>query len=234
MGRVKIVGTLLPILYEDNHVLVVDKRAGLLSQADLSGDLDVLTVVKEFLKRRDEKPGNVYLGLVHRLDRPVSGAMILAKTSKAASRLSAALRARDVYKVYRAIVHGAPEPAEGELRHRLLKDQAARVTRVCGEGEGREARLAYRLLEARGDTSLVEVDLLTGLPHQIRVQLAAIGCPIVGDRKYGSPVALPDGRIWLHAFRVTFPHPVTREAVAIEAPLPPGWPEGLEGRSKGR
>jgi 23S rRNA pseudouridine1911/1915/1917 synthase len=215
------------ILYEDNHVIAIGKPAGMLSQADLSGDLDVLTFVKAFIKRRDGKPGNVFLGLVHRLDRPVAGAMILAKTSKAASRLSAQLRERSARKIYRAVVEGTPEPGQAELIHRLDRDRAARLTRVVAEG-GKEARLSYRVLESAGSRSLVEVDLGTGLPHQIRAQLAAVGHPIVGDRKYGSAEALAGGpgRIALYSRSITFAHPVSREPVSVTADPPAGWPWG--------
>lgn len=213
------------ILFEDNHLIVIDKPAGMLSQADLSGDLDVLTAVKELLKRRDEKPGNVYLGLVHRLDRPVSGAMLLAKTSKAAGRLSAQFRERETLKLYRAVVAGSPEADAGELTHNLQKDAAARVTRVIAKG-GKVARLRYRVLERREKASLLEVELLTGLPHQIRVQLAAIGHPILGDRKYGAPSHLPSGpgAIALYSRSIAFRHPVRDELVTVEAPPPPHWP----------
>lgn len=217
----------LEFLYEDNHVLVVRKPAGMLSQADLSGDLDVLTAAKAVIKRRDGKPGNVYLGLVHRLDRPVSGVMLLAKTSKAAGRLSREMRERRPRKIYRAVVAGRPDPPEGRLRHFLLKDRANRVTRVVsGTGQGKPAELSFRVLGSRADTSLVEVDLLTGLPHQIRAQLAAIGHPILGDRKYGSKVALPDGGIALYAASLAFAHPVQGDLVEISTDPPDGWPWG--------
>jgi 23S rRNA pseudouridine1911/1915/1917 synthase len=213
------------ILYEDNHVLAIDKPAGMLSQADLSGDLDVLTAAKELLKRRDGKPGNVYLGLVHRLDRPVSGAMLLAKTSKAAGRLSAQFRERETEKLYRAVVAGSPEADAGELTHNLQKDTAARVTRVIAKG-GKVARLRYRVLERRESASLLELELLTGLPHQIRAQLAAKGFPILGDRKYGAPSHLPSGpgAIALYSRSIAFRHTVRDELVTVEAPPPPHWP----------
>jgi len=216
----------VPILFEDNHVLVVDKPAGLLSQADLGGDLDLLTVLREMLKRRDGKPGNVYLGLVHRLDRPVSGAMMLAKTSKAAARLSDQVRRRVLTKIYRAVVGGAVPPDERELVHDLIKDRATRVTRIAAPGEGgaKQARLCVRGLEMRDDRSLVEVRLITGLPHQIRAQLSAIGHPIVGDRKYGGAPEIAPGRIALYSARLEFDHPVRREPVVATASPPGHWP----------
>jgi 23S rRNA pseudouridine1911/1915/1917 synthase len=214
----------LPFLYEDNHVLVVDKPAGLLSQADLTGDLDVLSAAKQAIKRRDRKPGNVFLGLVHRLDRPVSGVMVLAKTSKAASRLSAQLRERSTTKTYLAVVAGRPEQPSGELCHHLLKDRAQRITLVVGAQEGKRAVLRYRSLDTREKRSLLEIDLITGLPHQIRAQLAAVGHPVVGDRKYGSASRLLRGKIALHARSISFAHPVRGEPVVITAEPPSHWP----------
>lgn len=213
------------ILYEDNHLIAVDKPAGMLSQRDLRGDLDVLTMVKAFIKRRDGKPGNVYVGLVHRLDRPVGGAMLLAKTSKAAGRICAQFRQRDTRKIYRAVVEGAPVPPEGRLVHRLEKDRSTRVTRVVEAG-GKEGRLSYRVLGSSGGRSLVEVDLETGLPHQIRAQLSAVGTPVVGDVKYG---AAPDrdrgaGVIALYSRVIEFDHPVSRQRVRVVARPSGDWP----------
>lgn len=210
----------LPFLFEDNHVLVVNKPSGLLSQADLTGDLDVLTVVKHILKQRDQKPGNVYLGLVHRLDRPVSGAMILAKTSKSASRLSEALRQRTLHKVYWAIVEGTPEPREALLENRLRKDPRQKRSFIAVPPEGKLARLGYRVLRSGPSSSLLEVELLTGLHHQIRVQLSHIGHPILGDRKYGAAAPFEAGVIALHARRLRFDHPVQRKPIEVEAELP--------------
>jgi 23S rRNA pseudouridine1911/1915/1917 synthase len=215
----------LEILFEDNHVIVIDKPFGMLSQGDLSGDLDALALVKEIIRRRDKKPGNVFLGLVHRLDRPVGGVMVIAKTSKAAGRLSAQFRERATRKIYLAVAAGTPSPEEAVLRHRLAKDRARRITRVVAEHEpGRDAEIAYRLVDARRGRSLVEVELITGLSHQIRVQLAAIGHPIVGDRKYGSKVAYAPGRVALFARSLTFRHPVKKEPVTVTAEPPGDWP----------
>ena len=214
----------LEILREDNHVAVVYKPAGLLSQGDLSGDLDVLTVLKAHIKERDRKSGNVYLGLVHRLDRPVAGVMAVAKTSKAAGRLSAAFREGGVIKRYRAVVQGEVQGEGAELVHRLDKDRAARITRVVSSG-GKRARLEYRVLERHKGRSLVEVRLHTGLSHQIRAQLAAEGHPIVGDRKYGARDRLPEGPgfIALYSRELVFAHPVRDEEVRVVGDPPPGW-----------
>lgn len=216
----------LELLYEDNHLLVLSKPAGMLSQADLGGDLDALTAARQLIKTRDRKPGNVYLGLVHRLDRPVSGVLVLAKTSKAAGRLARQFRDREVRKVYHAVVAGAVEPPEGALEHNLEKDRATRVTRAVPPPRGKPARLRYRTLAARADLTHLEVELITGLPHQIRAQLAVIGHPILGDRKYGSTVALPGGpgRIALFARSVTLAHPVRGEPLTFTAAAPPHWP----------
>lgn len=214
----------LSVLHEDNHVIVVEKPPGMLSQADMSGDLDLLTVVRQLIKQRDAKPGNVYLGLVHRLDRPVSGVMIIAKTSKAAGRLSIQFRSREVKKKYRAVVEGCPDPDRGRLVHMLQKDRVTRVTRVVEEG-GKEARLSYRVIGSRGDRSLVDVDLETGLSHQIRAQLSFIGHPIFGDRKYGSSLDLPNGPgvIALFSRSITFTHPTRKEPMTVTADPPKGW-----------
>jgi len=215
----------LPILFEDNHLLVVNKPAGMLAQADLGGDLDVLTVAKRIIKERDRKAGNVFLGLVHRLDRPVSGVMALAKTSKAASRLSAQFRDREPEKRYLAVVSGAPDPPRAELAHFLLKDRAERVTRVVAAREGgKEALLRYEVLERRGGRCLLRVLLLTGLSHQIRAQLSAVGHPVVGDRKYGSTEPLVRGVIALHARSLSLRHPVRQEPIEITADPPAHWP----------
>lgn len=214
----------LPVLYEDNHIIAVQKPAGMLSQGDLSGDLDVLTVVKQFIKVRDSKEGNVYLGLVHRLDRPVAGAMLLAKTSKAASRLSEQFRKRETKKTYHAVVSGTPNPSESLLVHQLKKDRTIRVTKIVPKG-GKEARLSYRVVESRQTTSLLEIDLMTGLPHQIRAQLSSIGHPIVGDRKYGSTVSMPagPGTIALYSQSIEIVHPTKKIPIKVVSPIPDEW-----------
>jgi 23S rRNA pseudouridine1911/1915/1917 synthase len=219
---------MLAVLYEDNHCLAVDKPAGLLTQGDASGDASLVDLVRDDLKRRYAKPGNVYVGLVHRLDRPVSGVVLLAKTSKAAARLSAQFRAGTVEKVYLAIVEGRVADEAGEWSDRLVKDAARNVVRV-GE-EGVEARLAYRVVGRSARTTTLELRPVTGRSHQLRVQLASRGLPILGDRKYGARESLRalDGgfRIALHARRLAFTHPTTRAAIAVESPVPADWPAG--------
>jgi len=216
----------LKILFEDNHVLVVNKPAGMLSQGDLSGDLDVLTLAKSIIKNRDNKPGNVFLGLVHRLDRPVAGAMVLAKTSKAAGRLSEQFRKREIKKLYRAVVEGTPSPDENTLKHVLKKDKPTRKTLVVGNDRGgKPAELRYRLLGTNRLCSHVEIQLITGLPHQIRAQLSAIGHPILGDRKYGAkeapPLGVERGTIALYSHSIGFVHPVKKGETLVTAD-PPG------------
>ena len=217
------------ILYEDNHLLLVNKPAGVLTQGDATGDAALPDLAKRYLKARYQKPGAVFCGVVHRLDRPVSGVVALAKTSKALERLTAAFRTRTVEKVYWAIIGHCPRPDAGTLVHWLLKDErrnivAAHAREVPG---AQRADLDFRVLGPAGPHWLVEVRPLTGRPHQIRVQLATgLGAPIVGDVKYGAPRPLPNPRaIALHARRLTVPHPTRPgEAVTVEAPLPASAP----------
>ena len=216
------------ILYEDNHIIAINKPAGMLSQSDGSDSEDVLTALKAFIKTRDQKPGNVFLGLVHRLDRPVSGAMVLAKTSKAASRLSSAFRQRAVKKIYRSVVEGDAtqmhRETHGELNHRLDRDEKNRITRVCETG-GKSARLLWDTLKSASHRSWIEVDLKTGLSHQIRAQFAAIGHPIIGDSKYGARQIIlgHTGVIALYCHQMTVPHPTRGETINVTAPAPTFW-----------
>jgi 23S rRNA pseudouridine1911/1915/1917 synthase len=214
------------ILYEDNHIIAIDKPPGMLSQGDSTGDLDVLTLIKEVIRQRDKKPGNVYLGLVHRLDRPVGGVMVLAKTSKAAGRLSRQIRERETRKIYRAVVQGALTPKEAALEHFLFKDKKSRVTTLVDSNapQGKRAKLSYRVLAIEDERSLVEIDLETGYSHQIRAQLSAVGHPVIGDRKYGSTIAFAKGRIALYSKSITFMHPTRKSPLTITAEPPPNWP----------
>lgn len=221
------------ILYEDNHLLVMNKRVGEIVQGDKTGDEPLSETLKAFIALRDSKPGRVFMGVPHRLDRPVSGIAIFAKTSKALERLNEAFRTGDVHKTYWALCVARPEPAEGELRHFLVRNERqnksyayadeASARRAGGRGgisEGaKEARLRYRVLEDTDRYHLVEVELLTGRHHQIRCQLSAIGCPIKGDLKYGAPRSNRDGGICLHARSVRLIHPVRKEELVVEAPV---------------
>jgi 23S rRNA pseudouridine1911/1915/1917 synthase len=221
---------MLSILYEDNHCLAINKPAGLLSQGDITGEPTVLDLAREYLKTRYNKPGNVYLGLVHRLDRPTSGVVLLAKTSKAAARLSEQFRSGQIAKVYLAAVEGGPAEQEGEWTDTLVKDHARNVVRVSqhDSNEGSVARVAFRVLVQKANTTLLELRPLTGRSHQLRVQLASRGMPIVGDIKYGarSPLTALDGkpRVALHAWQISFEHPTRREVLAVTAPVPADWP----------
>lgn len=215
-------GYTIPVLYEDNHIIAVNKPAGVLVQADKTGDKPLLDIIKDYIKTRDNKPGGVYLGCVHRLDRPVSGVILFAKTSKALDRMNKLFKQREVRKTYWAIVKNKPSPAEGHLAHWLVKDPETNTVKAYEkevEG-GLFSELDYRLDKTGNSWFLLEVSPLTGRPHQIRVQLASMGCPIRGDKKYGAPKGNNDGSINLHARRIRFIHPVKREPVEIEASLP--------------
>jgi len=217
----------LEVLYEDNHLLAVHKPAGLLVQGDHSGDQTLLDVAGSYLKHKYDKPGRVYLGLVHRLDRNVSGVVLLATTSKAAGRLSGQFRDGTVDKTYRAVVAGHPLHGEGELRSWLAaKGDARGVTRAEQQSfaGARESLLRYNVVEAKGGWSLVEVKPVTGRRHQIRAQLALEGHPLLGDVKYGSRQRLADHRIALHALSLTVSHPVGGKSLTLTAPLPEDWP----------
>lgn len=215
------------ILYEDNHIIVINKKAGEITQGDRTGDEPLGDLLKAFIAQRDAKPGKVFIGIPHRIDRPVSGIAMFAKTSKALERLNAMFRDGDVHKFYWALVCREPVPAEGELEDWLYRIERQNKTYICRPGNRRAdaklARLRYRLIGKTERYFLVEVQLLTGRHHQIRCQLSAIGCPIKGDLKYGAPRSNPDGGISLHARMITFVHPVKKEEITIEAPVPSSW-----------
>jgi 23S rRNA pseudouridine1911/1915/1917 synthase len=223
------------VLFEENHCLVVNKPAGLLSQADETGDPSVVSWAEGYLKDRYRKPGNVYVGLVHRLDRPTSGVVLLARTSKAASRLSAQFRAGEITKVYWAIVEGQPETDQGEWLDLLEKDRRTNLVRVMKPEQpddgGKKARVVYRVVARIAGQSKLELRPVTGRSHQLRVQLAHRGLPIVGDGKYGAATVLKaeDGgrRIALHARELSFKHPTREEVISVVAPVPADWPESL-------
>jgi 23S rRNA pseudouridine1911/1915/1917 synthase len=220
---------MIPTLYEDNHCLALDKPAGLLSQGDATGDVSILDLAREDLRVRFNKPGNVFVGLVHRLDRTVSGVILLAKTSKGASRLSEQFRGRSVEKTYLAIVEGSPSDESGEWVDSLVKDSQTNTVRVVSSSvSGDRAALEYRVLERCGERSLIELRPTTGRGHQLRVQLASRGLPIVGDRKYGAVSSLKalDGgfRIALHAFQLSFNPPTRDQKVVVRSELPADWP----------
>lgn len=215
------------ILYEDNHLLVVNKKVGEIVQGDKTSDEPLTETYKAFIAQRDSKPGQVFMGLPHRLDRPVSGICVLAKTSKALERLNAMFRDGDVHKFYWAMVCDAPRPDAGELKDLLWRNEKQNKSYVCRPGAARkdakEARLRYRQIDRTDRYFVVEVELLTGRHHQIRCQLSNMGSPIKGDLKYGAPRSNPDGGISLHARRITFVHPVKKEEMTLEAPVPSTW-----------
>lgn len=213
---------LIPVLFEDNHLLVIDKPAGLLSQSDSSGSPDVLTLMKEYVKEKYHKPGNVFLGLVHRLDRNTTGIMVIARTSKAASRLSEQFRKRTVEKIYQGVVSPPPQRSSGRLEHRMEKDEESRTARVAAEGRGETAVLDYRLLRKNRERALLEITLHTGRFHQIRFQLSEAGWPVLGDSKYGSEIP---GKLALRCVRLAFDHPITGERLVFESPA--SWADTL-------
>ncbi len=209
------------ILYEDNHLMAVNKLPGQICQGDKTGDAALTDLVKAFIKERDHKPGQVYCGLIHRIDRPVSGVVLLAKTSKALSRMVDKVRTRDFEKHYWAVVRNAPPRREGVLENWLVKREQLNKSYCVSNGQpgAKLARLTYReIAVSEGGYHLLDINLHTGRHHQIRCQLANIGCPIKGDLKYGAPRSNPDGSISLHARQITFQHPVRDELVTITAP----------------
>ncbi len=208
----------IDILYEDNHLLVVHKPAGLLTQGDKTGDATALEAGKAYIRATTHKPGNVFLGLVHRIDRPVSGVLVFARTSKAASRLAKSFLEREVEKAYLAVVLGTFEKRSGELKGYIERTHLRSRMASAPSAKAKAATLEYHVLASRDGLSLVEVTPHTGRHHQIRLQLSASGHPVAGDLKYKAPRALPDKSIALHAARISFPHPVKDEVVSVAAP----------------
>ena len=217
----------MQILYEDNHIIAVSKTCHEIVQGDKTGDIPLSETVKAYIKEKYQKPGEVYLGLVHRLDRPVSGVMVFARTSKAASRLSEQIRSRKVEKLYRCVVNGVLE-GEGRLENYISKDESTNTVTVSDtEKPGYKASyLDYKALDSKDGLTLVEVKLGTGRSHQIRAQMAHSGFPLIGDQKYGKK----DERtkdIALEAYKLSFEHPVKREFITFEAPVPASFPWSL-------
>ncbi|MDN5204967.1 RluA family pseudouridine synthase [Fulvivirgaceae bacterium BMA10] len=212
----------IKIIYEDNHLLVVNKPAGILVQGDKTGDIPLVDIAKDYVKRKYNKPGAVFLGVVHRLDRPVSGLVIFARTSKALERMNAQLKNKEIKKTYWAIVNHQPPVEEDRLTHWLIKDTQKNITKAYDrEKKGSlKAILDYKLLGRIGHEYILQVNPLTGRPHQIRVQLAKMGCSIVGDLKYGHDKANRDASIMLHARSLSFVHPVRKEKMRFDAAPP--------------
>ncbi len=206
----------MEVIYCDNHILVVHKPAGISTQPHPGSSHNLTDAAKAFLKKKYNKPGSVYLEPIHRLDKPVSGLVLFARTSKALSRLQEMMRQRQIQKTYFAWVEGAPPHSEGALEHHLVHDEhKARVVPPT-HPEGKLARLTYKVIERKGERSCLEIDLETGRYHQIRIQLSSMGCPVVGDAKYGSRLSHKEGQVALHHGRLRFTHPVTKELLQFE------------------
>ncbi|MGL4364889.1 MAG: RluA family pseudouridine synthase [Bacteroidales bacterium] len=219
------------ILYEDNHLLVINKQVGVLVQADKEHNESLEEHIKYFIKKRDKKPFDVYLGIPHRLDRPVSGAVLFAKTSKALTRINKMFQQGEIYKTYHAIVKNKPPQNTELLTHHIVRNekQNKSYTRLQPINNSKEARLHYTIIAQSKQYFLLEVELLTGRHHQIRCQLSAINCPIKGDLKYGFSRSNPNGGISLHAHKLRFMHPIRHELIEIIAPYPQGdiWDSGF-------
>jgi 23S rRNA pseudouridine1911/1915/1917 synthase len=212
------------ILYEDNHVIVINKLPSEIVQGDKTGDATLPDAIKAYLKEKYNKPGNVFCGVVHRLDRPTSGAVIFARTSKALERLNAQFREKETNKTYWAVVENKPEKHSSRLVHFLRKNESQNKSYVVDSKSNgaKEAILSYQLISSSERYHLLEISLETGRHHQIRTQLAAMGCIIKGDVKYGAKRSNDDGSICLHARKISFSHPTTKEEISIVAPTPSG------------
>ena len=213
----------MKVLYEDNHIIAVNKTASEIVQGDKTGDEPLSETLKQWLKEKYDKPGNVFLGVTHRLDRPVSGVILFAKTSKALSRLNEMFRTGEVKKTYWAIIKNPPEMPEQELTHYLIRNEKQNRSYAyeTEKPNSKKAILSYKTIARSDNYYLLEVNLKTGRHHQIRCQLAKIGCPIKGDLKYGFPRSNPDGGISLHAREINFIHPISKNEIKITAPVPP-------------
>ena len=218
---------MMEVVYEDNHIIIVNKQSGEIVQGDKTGDRPLSDIVKDYIKEKYAKPGEVFLGVVHRLDRPVSGLVVFARTSKALTRLNKMFAEGEVHKTYWAIVRNTPRASEGVLEHWLVRNEKQNKSYAYDRERpnAKKAILKYRTIAQGDNYTLLEVQLMTGRHHQIRCQLAAMGCPIKGDLKYGAPRSNPDGSISLLSRRVEFIHPVSKQTITVEAPLPddPLW-----------
>lgn len=210
------------VVYEDNHIIIVNKESGEIVQGDKTGDTPLSDIVKDYIKEKYQKPGNVFLGVVHRLDRPVSGLVVFARTSKALSRLNEMFRTGDVHKTYWALTKERPAELEGRLEHWLVRNEKQNKSYAYNREKpgAKKAILEYKVIGMTDNYTLLEVQLLTGRHHQIRCQLAAMGCPIKGDLKYGALRSNPDGSISLLSRRVQFIHPVSKEQIDVTATVP--------------
>ena len=232
----------MKVIYEDNHLIIVNKTSGEIVQGDKTGDKPLSEILKEYVKAKYEKPGEVFLGVIHRLDRPVSGIVMFARTSKALARMNTLISSREIKKTYWAIVKGVPAEPEGHLINYLWKNDTQNKSYIVPETHkgALRAELEYKLIAKSKDYSLLEVNLMTGRHHQIRVQLSAIGLTIKGDLKYGYPRSNPDGSISLHARKIEFIHPIKLTPMVITA-LPPNermwmifqdiWDKEIEGKT---
>ena len=212
----------MQVLYEDNHIIIVNKSSGEIVQGDKTGDTPLVETVRAYIKEKYNKPGNVFCGLTHRLDRPVSGVVIFAKTSKALERINNMLKNHDIKKTYWAIVKNPPKQNEGTLVNYLVRNEKQNKSFAYSteKPNSKRAELNYKVIGKSDNYTLLEVNLITGRHHQIRCQLAAMGCPIKGDLKYGFDRSNRDGSISLHARSVEFTHPVSKELIHVEAPTP--------------
>lgn len=207
------------IVYEDNHILIINKLPGEIVQGDKTGDMPLSEKLKNYIKERDNKPGNVFMGVIHRLDRPVSGLVIFAKTSKGLSRFNEMIREKDLHKTYWAVVKNKPSKTEDHLIHYLLKNEKLNKSKAHEKPvkDGLKSELIYKFIKSSDTYHLLEIKLLTGRHHQIRAQLSTIGCPIKGDVKYGFDRTNKDGSIHLHAYQLQFMHPVKQEEIIVKA-----------------
>ena len=220
---------MVKVIYEDNHLLVVEKPVNILSQGDDTNDKDMVNLLKDYVKVKYNKPGNVFIGLVHRLDRPVGGVMVFAKTSKAASRLSEQVRSKTLKKTYRAVIHGNMKKEEDTLKDYLYKNKKTNMVSVVSKNhkEAKDAELSYRTLGKKDGFSLVEIDLKTGRPHQIRVQFSSRKHPLFGDQRYGQDVNKKGDQISLWSYKLEIVHPTTKEKMEFICEPPQKYPWNL-------